>query len=62
MNRDKRFTMRTDQIFRDNLEWLSKEMGLSKTQTIELVINLYPELVKMYARHEQLIKDLKDRL
>lgn len=62
MNKDKRFTMRADQVFMDNLNWLSKELGLSKAATIELVVNLYPELVKMYAKHQQLLDDLKDKL
>lgn len=60
--RDKRFTMRTDQVFRSNLAWLSNEMGLSQSATVEMVVNLYPELVKMYQKHEQLLKDLKDKL
>ena len=62
MGKDKSFTMRTDDIFRDNLSWLSKEMGLSKAATVELVVNLYPELVKMYAKHQALLDDLKDKL
>ena len=60
--KDKIFTMRTDSIFRDNLNWLSKEMGLSKAATVELVVNLYPELVKMYAKHQELLEELKSKL
>ena len=60
--KDKVFTMRTDIIFRDNLNWLSREMGLSKGATIELVVNLYPELVKMYAKHQELLEELKSKL
>ena len=62
MTKDKKFSMRVDQTFIDNLTWLSKEMGLSKAASIELVVNLYPELVKMYAKHQQLLDDLKDKL
>jgi hypothetical protein len=60
--KDKVFTMRTDSIFRDNLNWLSEEMGLSKGATIELVVNLYPELVRMYAKHQELLEELKSKL
>ena len=60
--KDRIFTMRTDSIFRDNLNWLSSEMGLSKAATVELVVNLYPELVKMYAKHQELLDKLKDEL
>jgi len=62
MTKDKKFSMRVDRVFMDNLTWLSKELGLSKAATIELVVNLYPELVKMYAKHQQLLDDLKDNL
>ena len=60
--RDKTFTMRTDPVFRDNLDWLSKELGLPKTQCIELAVNLFPELVKLYTKLEQQVKDIKDNL
>jgi hypothetical protein len=62
MTKDKLFSMRTDQIFRDNLDWLSSQMGLSKAATVELVVNLYPELVKMYTKHQELLAELKSRL
>ena len=62
MTKDKKFSMRVDQIFMDNLNWLSDEMGLSKAATIELVVNLYPELVKMYAKHQELLEELKSKL
>lgn len=62
MTKDKLFSMRTDQVFRDNLDWLSSEMGLSKASTVELVVNLYPELVKMYTKHQELLAELKSRL
>ncbi len=62
MNKDKRFTMRTDDQFRENLEWLSKELGISKSQSVETAVNIFPELVKMYAKLEQMIKDTKANL
>ncbi len=62
MTKDKKFSMRVDQIFMDNLNWLSKEMGLSKAASIEIAVSIYPELVKMYAKHQQLLDDLKDKL
>ena len=62
MTKDKKFSMRVDQVFMDNLNWLSKEMGLSKAASIELVVNLYPELVRMYARHQELLDELKATL
>ena len=62
MARDKRFSMRTDQVFRDNLEWLSKEMGLPKTQCVEIAVNLFPDLVRLYAKLEKQVSDIKDNL
>jgi len=62
MTKDKTFQMRCDDVFMDNLNWLSREMGLSKAATVELVVNLYPELVKMYAKHQELLEELKSRL
>ena len=62
MKRDKNFNMRTDQIFRDNLEWLSNELGLSRTQSVEIAVNLFPELVKMYTKLDQMVKDTKATL
>ena len=61
-NKDGTFSMRTDEIFRDNLTWLSKEMGLSKSESVEIAVNLFPELVKMYAKLDQMIKDTKANL
>ena len=61
-NKDGTFSMRTDTIFRDNLTWLSKEMGLSKSESVEIAVNLFPELVKMYAKLDQMIKDTKANL
>jgi hypothetical protein len=59
MTKDKVFTMRTDHVFRANLTWLSNEMGLTKAGTVELVVNMYPELVKAYQKHQKLLKELK---
>jgi len=52
--------MRTDQSFRDNLAWLSNELGVSRSQAIEIAVNLFPELVKMHAKLEQAIKEAKE--
>jgi hypothetical protein len=54
--------MRTDQVFRDNLEWLSNELGLSKTQSIEIAVNLFPELVKMYTKLDKMVAETKAQL
>jgi len=61
-NKNGTFSMRTDGVFRDNLTWLSKEMGLSKSESVEIAVNLFPELVKMYAKLDQMIKDTKANL
>jgi len=61
-NKDGTFSMRTDDIFRGNLTWLSKELGLSKSESVEIAVNLFPELVKMYAKLDQMIKDTKEAL
>lgn len=61
-NKNGTFSMRTDTIFRDNLAWLSKELGLSKSESVEIAVNLFPELVKMYAKLDQMVKDTKDAL
>lgn len=62
MTKDKTFTMRTDSVFRSNLAWLAKELGLPKAQAVEIAVNLFPELVKLYAKLEQQIKEIKDNL
>jgi hypothetical protein len=61
-NKDGSFSMRTDEIFRDNLTWLSKELGLSKSESVEIAVNLFPELVKLYAKLDQMVKDTKANL
>lgn len=62
MTRDKVFTMRTDPVFRKNLEWLANELGLPKSQSVEIAVNLFPELVKMYSKLEKAIQDAKANL
>ena len=62
MQKDKVFTMRTDQTFRDNLSWLSKELGLPRSQAVEIAVNLFPELVKLYAKLEQQVQEIKTNL
>lgn len=61
-NKNGTFSMRTDEVFRDNLTWLSKELGLCKSESVEIAVNLFPELVKMYAKLDQMIKDTKANL
>ena len=62
MKKDKLFSMRTDEVFRSNLDWLANELGLPKAQAVEIAVNLFPELVKLYAKLEQQVKQLKDNL
>ena len=57
-----KFQMRCDDVFMENLNWLANELGLSKTMAVEIAVNLYPELVKMYAKHQKLLDELKDKL
>lgn len=61
-NKDGSFSMRTDEIFRDNLTWLSKELGVSKSESVEIAVNLFPTLVEMYAKLDQMVKDAKQAL
>jgi len=60
--KDSTFSMRTDRTFRGNLDWLSKELGVSRAESIEIAVNLFPELVKMYAKLDQMVKDTKEVL
>ena len=60
--KDKIFTMRTDEEFRGNLDWLSDEMGLPKAQCVEIAVNLFPALVKMYAKLDKMVKETKEQL
>jgi hypothetical protein len=60
--KDKTFSMRTDPVFRDNLTWLSNELGLNKAESVEIAVNLFPELVKLYSKLDQQVKAIKDNL
>lgn len=62
MTKRHKFQMRADDIFMENLTWLANELGLSKTEAVEIAVNLYPELVKTYQKHEQMMKDIKANL
>jgi len=62
MTKSNKFQMRCDDTFVSNLEWLSKELGVSKSESVEIAVNLFPTLVTMYAKLEQMIKDTKDAL
>jgi hypothetical protein len=54
--------MRCSQQFLDDLTNLSKEMGLSRAATIELTINIYPGLIQLMNKHEQMLSKLKEDL
>jgi hypothetical protein len=62
MTKDKFFNMRCSQQFLDDLDELSKGLGLSKAATIELTINIYPGLVRLMNKHEQMLAQLKEEL
>ncbi len=56
------FSMRTDEIFQNNLTWLSKELGVSKSESVEIAVNLFPELVKLYAKLQGMVDEYKTTL
>ena len=62
MTKDKLFSMRCTQDFLDDLATLSNEMGLSKAATVELTINIYPGLVKLMIKHEDMLAKLREDL
>ena len=62
MTKDFKFQMRCDEVFMDNLQWLSNELGLPKSQSVEIAVNLFPELVKLYAKLEKAVADAKASL
>ena len=62
MTKDKTFQMRCDVEFLDTLSKLSEEMGVSKSQVIEITIGIFPSLVKMQQKLDKLIADAKDTL
>ena len=62
MTKDKTFSMRCDQGFLDTLDRLSEQMGLSKSQVVEITVAIYPELVAMYNKLDRMIADAKCNL
>ena len=62
MTKNKTFTMRCGQEFIDNLTSLANEMGLSRAATVELTINIYPALVKLMIKHEDMLAKLREDL
>lgn len=60
--KDKTFSMRCDQQFLDNLTQLSEDMGVSKSQVVEITIAIYPDLVRMYNKLDKMITDARQSL
>jgi len=60
--KNKQFTMRCDEDFLSTLTQLSEQMGVSKSQFIEITVGIYPELVAMYNKLDSMIQDAKDNL
>ena len=54
--------MRCDEDFLSTLTQLSEQMGVSKSQFIEITVGIYPELVAMYNKLDSMIQDAKDNL
>ena len=62
MTKNKKFQMRCSQQFLDTLDWISEGMGLSRSSTVEVIINFYPELVRMQQKLERMIQEARDTL
>jgi hypothetical protein len=62
MTKDRTFTMRCTPEFLSDLTNLSNEMGLSRAATIELTISIYPALIKIMNKHEDMLSKLKEDL
>ena len=62
MTKSKVFQMRCDEDFLSTLTQLSEQMGVSKSQFIEITVGIYPELVAMYNKLDSMIQDAKDNL
>lgn len=60
--KNKTFTMRCDDVFLDNLSLLARDMGVSKSQAVEITINIYPGLVELYNKLDRMIKEAKNQL
>ena len=62
MTKDKTYSMRCDQHFLDTLDHLSEQMGVSKSQVVEITIGIYPSLVELYDKLDTMIREAKDNL
>ena len=62
MTKDKTFSMRCDGHFLDTLDHLSEQMGVSKSQVVEITIGIYPSLIELYDKLDRLVQDTKDNL
>lgn len=51
------FNMRTDTAFEKNLTWLSQELGVTKSQAVEIAVNLFPELVKLQSKLDRMVAE-----
>jgi len=60
--KNKTFTMRCDDVFLDNLALLARDMGVSKSQAVEITINIYPGLVELYNKLDRMIKEAREQL
>lgn len=58
----KTFTMRCDDLFLANLERLSNDLGVSRSSAVEITINIYPALVELQTKLEQMVRDAKEVL
>ena len=59
MTKDKTFSMRCNDNFLDTLNKLSEDMGVSKSQVVEITVAIYPSLVEMQLKLEKMIEDAK---
>jgi hypothetical protein len=60
MTKNKTFQMRCDQEFLDDIEWLSKGLGLSKAASVIMAVKQYPYVVELTVKHQELLAKLKD--
>jgi len=60
--KDKRFIMRCDQQFLDTLAHLSEQMGVSKSEVVDITVGIYPSLVELYDKLDNMIKEAKSNL
>jgi len=62
MTKSKTFQMRVTPEFMDSLEWLAREMGVSKALAVEVAVNTYPAVIKMMQKHEVMLAKLKNEI